>query len=117
MWAVAAQPQTGLTPMIPTPNLDLGTPTADVVSRASVRGIKNRAPRTYLQLQLPQPPDNCICKYFRPGHRLSFRSDRDPNRDPKGGDLFITELADQELAVVESALPGSPSTAPLVKAS
>src|SRR3989442_3747276 len=38
MWAVAAQPQAGLTPMIPTPSVDFGIAKADVVSRASVRG-------------------------------------------------------------------------------
>src|SRR5438034_11633803 len=38
MWAVAAQPQAGLTPMIPTPSMDFGIAKADVVSRASVRG-------------------------------------------------------------------------------
>src|SRR5437899_12126380 len=38
MWAVAAQPQAGLTPMIPTPSIDFGIAKADVVSRASVRG-------------------------------------------------------------------------------
>src|SRR6266852_2798497 len=38
MWAVAAQPQAGLTPMIPTPSIDFGVAKADVVSRASVRG-------------------------------------------------------------------------------
>src|SRR5947208_3170521 len=39
MWAVAAQPRTGLTPTMPTPSVDLGIAGADVVSRASVRGI------------------------------------------------------------------------------
>src|ERR1700674_2679473 len=38
MWAVAAHPQAGLTPMIPTPSVDFGIAKADVVSRASVRG-------------------------------------------------------------------------------
>src|SRR6266849_932323 len=38
MWAVVAQPRRGLTPMIPTPNVDLGIAWADVVSRAWVRG-------------------------------------------------------------------------------
>src|SRR5260370_5600452 len=38
MWAVAAPPQAGLTPMIPTPSVDFGIANADVVSRASVRG-------------------------------------------------------------------------------
>src|SRR6266849_5711667 len=38
MWAVVAQPRRGLTPMIPTPSVDLGIAKADVVSRASVRG-------------------------------------------------------------------------------
>src|SRR6266849_1199968 len=37
MWAVVAQPRRGLTPMIPTPNVDLGIAKADVVSRAWVR--------------------------------------------------------------------------------
>src|SRR5256885_10700185 len=39
MWAVAAQPRTGLTPTMPTPSVDLGIAWADVISRASVRGI------------------------------------------------------------------------------
>src|SRR5438067_9342527 len=39
MWAVAAQPRTGLTPTMPTPSVDLGIAGADVVSRTSVRGI------------------------------------------------------------------------------
>src|SRR6266550_3347892 len=39
MWAVAAQPRTGLTPTMPTPSVDLGIVRAVVVSRASVRGI------------------------------------------------------------------------------
>src|ERR1700674_1058602 len=38
MWAAAAQPQAGLTPMIPTPRVDFGIAKADAVSRASVRG-------------------------------------------------------------------------------
>src|SRR4030081_3110769 len=38
MWAAAAQPQEGLTPMIPTPSVDLGIARADAVSCASVRG-------------------------------------------------------------------------------
>src|SRR2546427_10065701 len=38
MWAVAAQPQAGLTPMIPTPSVNCGIAKADVASRASVRG-------------------------------------------------------------------------------
>src|SRR6266849_282290 len=39
MWAVTAQPQAGLTPMIPTPRVDSGITGADVVSRVSVRAI------------------------------------------------------------------------------
>src|SRR5438874_9368212 len=40
MWAVAAQPRTGLTPMIPTPSVDSGIARADLVSRSSVRALE-----------------------------------------------------------------------------
>src|SRR5260370_18485051 len=48
MWAVAAQPRTGLTPMIPTPSVDSGLARADVTSnlllRAGIRGAGGEAP-------------------------------------------------------------------------
>src|SRR6266487_5952892 len=37
MWAVAAQPRTGLTPTIPTPSLDSGMARADVTSNLLLR--------------------------------------------------------------------------------
>src|SRR2546430_5845669 len=47
MWAVAAQPRTGLTPMIPTPSLDSGRAGADVTSnlllRVGGRGVGGEA--------------------------------------------------------------------------
>src|SRR6266568_49947 len=47
MWAVAAQPRTGLTPMIPTPSVDSGMAWADVTSnlllRAGTRGAGGEA--------------------------------------------------------------------------
>src|SRR2546423_13852416 len=47
MWAVAAQPRAGLTPMIPTPSVDSGFAWADVTSnlllRVGVRGVGGEA--------------------------------------------------------------------------
>src|SRR5258705_13657682 len=47
MWAVAAQPRTGLTPMIPTPSVDSGIARADVTSilllRVGGRGVGGEA--------------------------------------------------------------------------
>src|SRR3954447_1740290 len=47
MWAVAAQPRTGLTPMIPTPSGDSGVAWADVTSnlllRVGTRGVGGEA--------------------------------------------------------------------------
>src|SRR6266571_9108689 len=47
MWAVAAQPRSGLTPMIPTPSIDSGLAGADVTSnlllRAGTRGAGGEA--------------------------------------------------------------------------
>src|SRR6266702_3007584 len=47
MWVVAAQPRTGLTPMIPTPSVDSGIARADVTSnlllRAGTRGAGGEA--------------------------------------------------------------------------
>src|SRR5216684_2200721 len=47
MWAVAAQPRTGLTPMIPTPSGDSGMARADVTSnlllRSGTRGAGGEA--------------------------------------------------------------------------
>src|SRR3954447_6072129 len=47
MWAVAAQPRTGLTPMIPTPSVDSGFARADVTSNlllgVGVRGVGGEA--------------------------------------------------------------------------
>src|SRR5450759_1548936 len=40
MCAVAAQPRTGLTPMIPTPSLDSGPPRTDVTSTACCAGSR-----------------------------------------------------------------------------
>src|SRR6266702_4883006 len=49
MWAVAAQPRTGLTPMIPTPSVDSGLAWADVTSnlllRVGIRGVGGEAPQ------------------------------------------------------------------------
>src|SRR2546421_2669625 len=49
MWAVAAQPRTGLTPMIPTPSVDSGLATADVTSnllpRVGTRCVGGEVPQ------------------------------------------------------------------------
>src|SRR2546429_8182636 len=39
MWAVAAQPRTGLIPMIPTPSADSGMATDDVTSNLLLRAV------------------------------------------------------------------------------
>src|SRR5213076_2291665 len=39
MWAVAAQPRTGLTPMIPTPSVESGMARADVTSNLLLRAV------------------------------------------------------------------------------
>src|SRR6266566_8852475 len=39
MWAVAAQPRTGLTPMIPTPSVDSGMARDDVTSNLLLRAV------------------------------------------------------------------------------
>src|SRR2546427_1864234 len=43
MWAVAAQPRTGLTPMMPTPSVDSGIARADLTSKLLLRAVDESA--------------------------------------------------------------------------
>src|SRR6266581_9521237 len=43
MWAVAAQPRAGLTPMIPTPSFDSADVTSNLLLRAGTRGAGGEA--------------------------------------------------------------------------
>src|SRR5437867_13448800 len=44
MWAVAAQPRTGLTPRMPTPSVDSGIARARLISKLLLRAVDERAP-------------------------------------------------------------------------
>src|SRR5438309_2271276 len=44
MWAVAAQPRTGLTPMMPTPSVDSGIARAGLISKLLLRAVDETAP-------------------------------------------------------------------------